>query len=177
MTSSNVPMPFDPEGRKTWHNDRGLPWGSSFDGPGAVTMAMMQMPGVHSGIMVSLSVHLANEHGVSSDKYVGTDIEHALAHQYGRFRPGQEHYHATPGADMMNPGTPGTSGSAGQEPPETYHVEVDSSTGPGGYGNRYSGTDPAAALAAYREAIESGHEYVILESLRERPPGPGQEPK
>jgi len=163
MTKSAVPMPQDDEGRRRWHLDRGVPWGEHFDGPAPITMAMMQMPGVHSGIM-SLSVHLANEHRATPHQDHGAEIEHMLAHLYGQFRPGQEHYHARSGVDMMNP--------VPEDLPVRYHHQADAAgPGSGSYRSLYKGTDFAAALAAVRESLAAGHEYVMLESLRERIPG------
>lgn len=76
---------------KEWHNARGIFWGTTFDGPDAVTMAKAAWPG-------NLSVHLANEHRVDSDKVRGYEqMAHMTAHTEGRFRPGQEHYHAPQG--------------------------------------------------------------------------------
>jgi hypothetical protein len=99
MSEDKMPPVTDAEGLKRWHNDHGLPWGATFDGPDPVTMAKMVRPGA-----MNLTVHLANEHGVQADRYHGTQVEHMLAHVYGRFRAGQEHYHAQPG-EPAGPGS------------------------------------------------------------------------
>ena len=41
----------------------------------------------------NLSVHLANEHGKSLDRWQENYIAHTLTHLYGEFREGSEHYH------------------------------------------------------------------------------------
>ena len=72
-----------------WHNSRGIPWGPEFNGPDPVTIRKMREPD-------NLTVHLANEHGTGADLRGGFDreIAHARAHMHGKFRKGQEHYHA-----------------------------------------------------------------------------------
>jgi hypothetical protein len=50
--------------------------------------------------ILNITVHLANEHGVRTDPYFGSQAEHAAAHMHGRFRPGQGHYHAMPGVEV-----------------------------------------------------------------------------
>jgi hypothetical protein len=78
-----------------WHNDRGLPWGGQYAGPDPITIRRMVHPGVRG---LSLTVHLANEHGIDSDAARrGYEIEHMHAHLVAAFRPGQEHYHGEMG--------------------------------------------------------------------------------
>ena len=82
-------------GMKKWHNDRGIPWGTQFDGPDPITICRMARPN-------NMNVHLANEHGLSAgdgDPLHGVSVAHLLAHAYVRFRAGQEHYHENPGRD------------------------------------------------------------------------------
>jgi hypothetical protein len=57
-----------------------------------------------------------------------------------------------------------------------YHHSVtsDAEEASGKFRTLYSGTDHADAMAAWSKAIGEGHEYVVLESLIERPQ-PGQE--
>jgi hypothetical protein len=73
------------KGMKKWHNDRGIPWGSPYEGPDPVTVSRQRMP-------ENISVHNANEHGFS-DVPERQYMEHAFAHVHGVFRKGQEHYH------------------------------------------------------------------------------------
>lgn len=81
-------------GLQKWHNDRGLPWGSPYEGPEPVTIRRMVPAGTSQ---LSISVHLANEHATDSDKALyGAEIEHMHAHLVARFRLGQEHYHSAP---------------------------------------------------------------------------------
>lgn len=80
-------------GMKRWHNDRGLPWGQTFDGPCPVTMTRMSREP-----MRNIRVHLANEH---NDPVRGRPHEllhqaHMEDHLYGKFREGHEHYHEEP---------------------------------------------------------------------------------
>lgn len=72
------------------HHAQGLPWGPEFHGPDPVTMSRMSRSVLHN-----ITVHLANEHKVNPDKIPDEQRHwrHALAHMYGEFRPGQEHYH------------------------------------------------------------------------------------
>lgn len=77
---------------KAWHNERGLPWGNPFEGPEPITVSkMVPTRGMN------MTVHLANEHGLREDHYMGTSVAHLLAHVHGQFRPGQGHYHAQSG--------------------------------------------------------------------------------
>lgn len=74
-----------------WHNERGLPWGERYAGPDPITISRMVPAGTSR---LSLSVHLANQHGIDDRKAVhGAEVEHMHAHLTGRFRPGQGHYH------------------------------------------------------------------------------------
>lgn len=79
-------------GMQKWHNDRGLPWGREYQGPDPITVRRMVPAGTSR---LSLSVHVANEHGIDLDKArLGwSEVEHMYAHMTGRFRKGQEHYH------------------------------------------------------------------------------------
>ena len=72
---------------KEWHNSRGLPWGTPYEGPDPITIRRMVMCQNQD-----LSVHLANEHDTASCPR-GTQVEHMTAHMTARFRKGQEHYH------------------------------------------------------------------------------------
>lgn len=74
---------------KQWHNDRGLPWGTPFEGPDPVVVSRQVMPN-------NIKAHLANEHGINPDSMSAErrHVEHAFAHMYGKFQAGQGHYHA-----------------------------------------------------------------------------------
>lgn len=88
-------QPVPESGMKEWHNSRGIPWGTSFEGPEPKTVSRMQHPD-----RMNLSVHLANEHGRNPGhldvKLLGREVSHLVYHLYGIFRKGQEHYHAQP---------------------------------------------------------------------------------
>jgi hypothetical protein len=75
----------DEKDMKRWHNDRGMPWGSPYEGPDPVTVRRQRMPW-------NISVHLTDEHGIE-DTEERQYMEHAFAHVHGVFRKGQEHYH------------------------------------------------------------------------------------
>lgn len=70
--------------------EHGLPWGPIFRGKYPFTVSQMSRD-----VLGNITVHLANEHRVSPDKIPFEQLHwrHALAHVYGEFRPGQEHYH------------------------------------------------------------------------------------
>ncbi len=72
------------------HHSRGIPWGPKFEGPYPITVSRMAR-----SVLENITVHLANEHKVNSDPvpFEQRQLVHALAHMYGEFRPGQEHYH------------------------------------------------------------------------------------
>lgn len=75
---------------KAWHNSRGLPWGTTFDGPDPITVRRMVPAGTSQ---LSITVHLANQHSVKAGEQESQDIAHMYAHLAGRFTEGQEHYH------------------------------------------------------------------------------------
>lgn len=78
-------------GMQKWHNDRGLPWGRTYDGPNPIIVRRMIPAGTGK---LSLGVHLANEHGINSDRTAhGAEVEHMHAHMIGKFQLGQGHYH------------------------------------------------------------------------------------
>lgn len=88
-------LAMSPAEAKVWHNSRGIPWGTTFEGPEPKTVSRMRHPD-----RMNLSVHLANEHGRAPDyidvRRTGREISHALFHLYAIFRKGQEHYHSQP---------------------------------------------------------------------------------
>ena len=91
-----MPYANDLEAMKKWHNERGIPWGVPYEGPDPFTVRRM-------AYLDSLSVHLANEHHIDSREHRGDEQHgHQVAHTYGQFRAGQEHYHAKPG-DKVKP--------------------------------------------------------------------------
>lgn len=93
--ADRMPPSNDAAGLERWHHERGMPWGIVFHGPEPKVMARMSR-----AAMSNISVHLPNEHRVDPDKHPWeqSHIQHMLAHVYGRFRPGQEHYHEEPPA-------------------------------------------------------------------------------
>lgn len=74
------------------HHEAGLPWGLQFLGPYPITVRRMARD-----VLSNITVHLANEHGLKTSGLPEQHhIQHLLAHLYGRFRRGQEHYHEAP---------------------------------------------------------------------------------
>jgi hypothetical protein len=89
--TDKMPAANDAAAMKRWHNERGLPWSTPYEGPDPITIRRMQPAGTNQ---ISLSVHLANEHGIDSRKALyGDEVEHMHAHLIAQFRSGQEHYH------------------------------------------------------------------------------------
>lgn len=78
-------------GMQKWHNDRGLPWGTTFDGPEPVTMSRMAR-----GVLGNATAHYYNEHDGADVPWEQIPFAHLIAHMYGRFRKGQAHYHEGP---------------------------------------------------------------------------------
>jgi hypothetical protein len=56
----------------------------------------------------------------------------------------------------------------------TYNYYVDRTDGSKHTG-LYNGPDAADAMAAWSRAVTAGHEYVMIEALREKPPLPPPE--
>lgn len=80
-------------GMQAWHNRRGLPWGRTFNGLLPKTISRMAR-----SVLFNIPVHLGNEHGIRTEgiPYEQLHIRHMMAHVYGEFRDGQEHYHERP---------------------------------------------------------------------------------
>lgn len=91
--TDRMPPSNDAAGMERWHHEHGLPWGPQFSGPEPKVMGRMARKA-----MANITVHLANEHQISPDARPPEQhhIQHMLAHLYGLFRPGQEHYHEEP---------------------------------------------------------------------------------
>lgn len=96
-------MELVPEsGMRKWHHDRGLPWGPLYEGPDPVTIRLMARQ-----VLVNITVHLANEHKINPGPYEENQVQHMLAHLYGIFRAGQEHYHQRPEREPPGKGVKG----------------------------------------------------------------------
>jgi hypothetical protein len=93
--TDRMPPLNDAAGLTRWHHEHGMPWGPQYFGPEPKVMGRMSR-----AAMRNITVHLANEHGINRDKHPWEQhhIQHMLAHVYGQFREGQEHYHEEPPA-------------------------------------------------------------------------------
>lgn len=74
-------------GMAQWHNDRGQPWGATYNGPEPMTVSAQVPAG-------NITVHLGNQHGISPTRDPEANSHaHLVAHRDAVFRPGQGHYH------------------------------------------------------------------------------------
>lgn len=80
----------EPDAQAARHHADGLPWGPVYHGPYPVTVRRMSRR-----VLDNITVHLANEHRINPDPipHEQRHLRHMLAHMYGEFRGGQEHYH------------------------------------------------------------------------------------